>query len=160
MGARGRIKVRSVTPADCRLLWEWANDPEVRAGAFTPEPIPWEEHVAWFQRKTSDPRCAIYVFTDPSDRPMGQVRFDLQPDGSAEVTVSVDRAQRGRGYGTEGVRLACEQILGRAEVGRLVAYIKPHNVASVRMFEHAAFVHEGRTGVKGQEAIQMSRRRA
>lgn len=155
------VKIRSVTDADCRLLWEWVNDPDVRAASFVSDPIPWEEHVNWFRGKRADPNCHIYVVLDQDDRPIGQVRFDIQSDSGGEVIISLHIAwdQRGRGYGGDALRLACEQFFKAARAQPIVAYIKPQNVASIRAFEKAGFLHQGRTWVKGHEAARMVLRR-
>lgn len=155
------LKIRSVTDEDCRLLWEWVNDPDVRASSFESDPIPWEEHVRWFRGKRVDPNCHIYVVLDQDNHPIGQVRFDIQSDSGAEVIISIHiaRDQRGRGYGEDALRLACEHFFKAARTQPIAAYIKPQNVASIRAFEKAGFVHQGRTQVKGHEAVRMILRR-
>ncbi|MEK7218316.1 MAG: UDP-2,4-diacetamido-2,4,6-trideoxy-beta-L-altropyranose hydrolase, partial [Patescibacteria group bacterium] len=45
------LRLRPATVGDGRTLWEWANDPTVRASAFSSDPIPWEEHMQWFGKK-------------------------------------------------------------------------------------------------------------
>lgn len=150
------LQIRPVADEDCRLLWEWANDPSVRALSFQPSSIPWEEHVAWFGRKTADPNCHLYIVTDEAKHPVGQVRFDIQPDGSAETSISISKECRNRGYGTEALRLACHAFYQAVQVTRIVAYCKPQNLASIRVFEKAGFVPRGRELVKGHEATCMS----
>jgi len=50
-----RFRLRRVCEADGRLLWEWANDPTVRRVSFSPEPIPWAQHVNWLKARLEDP---------------------------------------------------------------------------------------------------------
>lgn len=154
------LKIRTVTEDDCRLLWEWVNDPTVRASAFHPDPIPWEAHVAWFRRKRADPNCSMWLIVNQDDRPIGQVRFDRQANGGAEVDLSIALDQRGRGYGGEALRLACAQACDALSVNRVVARVKAGNAASLRAFHAAGFHHCGRNVVNGVEAITMSRDRA
>lgn len=149
-------KIRSETDDDCRLLWQWANDADVRNSSFGSTPIPWEEHVAWFRRKRGDPNCHMYVLSDRNGHPFGQVRFDIRDDGSAEVHISIERDQRGRGLGAEALRLACTRFFTAADVQQIVAHIKPENVPSIRAFEKAGFVHQGMKRVKGHKAVHMS----
>jgi RimJ/RimL family protein N-acetyltransferase len=155
------LRIRSVTDEDCRLLWEWANDPDVRASSFESEPIPWEEHVTWFRAKRADPNCYMYIILDQDDRPIGQVRFDIQSGSNAEAVISIGiaRDQRGRGYGVEALRLACGHFLKATGTKPIVAYIKLQNMASIRAFEKAGFVHHDITRVKGHEAARMILRR-
>lgn len=149
------LKVRYVREEDCRLLWEWVNDPEVRASAFSSEPIAYEEHVDWFRKKRSDPHCTMYLLLDKQDSPLGQVRFDLKGDQSAEIDISIARSQRGKGIGGEAIKLAREELQRTVPVKRVVARIKPTNRASLRLFEKAGFHAEGRASVKGQKAVLM-----
>jgi len=36
------LRLRPVCADDCRMIWEWANDPLVRSQSFANDPIPWE----------------------------------------------------------------------------------------------------------------------
>lgn len=144
-----------VEEGDCELLWEWANDPQVRESSFSPDPIPWEDHVAWFRRKRADPRCHMYIVTDEGGRPVGQVRFDLRADHNAEVDISIAEAERGRGYAVAALRLGCERV--REAGGRtIVAYIKEENTASLRAFSGAGFAFEGLGREKRHPAVRMT----
>lgn len=133
------LRLREAIDEDCRLLWEWANDPVVRAASFRSGPIEWEEHVRWFQDRERAGR-RIYILMDAAQRPIGQVRFDMAAMPEALVDLSVEESLRGRGYGSDGLRLACAH-LAKAVPGALVrALIKPDNVASLRTFERAGFI--------------------
>jgi UDP-2,4-diacetamido-2,4,6-trideoxy-beta-L-altropyranose hydrolase len=61
------------------LLWQWANDPQVRNASFSSGPISWETHVAWFNDKISIPRAEMFIAEDERGIPVGQIRFDLCP---------------------------------------------------------------------------------
>lgn len=150
------LKIRAVVEHDLKLLWEWVNDPVVRASAFHSDPIPWETHVAWFRRKRACPDCHMYLIADPDDRPIGQVRFDIQTDRCADVDISIARDQRGRGYGAEALRLACTRLFDATSVKRVVARVKGENAASLRAFETAGFRPCGREVIHGVEAATMS----
>jgi RimJ/RimL family protein N-acetyltransferase len=150
-----RLKIREAIESDCSLLWTWVNDPDVRASAFQSEPIQWEEHVAWFQRKLGDTMCRICMVEEPEGRVVGQVRFELGVDGAAEVDISIARDRRGRDYGAEALRLACERLLNSAPRTVIRAYIKTSNRASIRAFEKAGFEAFGRQWVNGHEAVCM-----
>lgn len=149
------LKIRSATDEDCRLLWEWVNDPEVRALAFESNPITWEAHIAWFRRKRFGENSYMYVVMDQDDCPIGQVRFDVQADGRAETDISIAREQCGRGYGVEALRIACAHLFRTAPVRWIVAHMKPDNAASIRAFEKAGFVHQGRESTKGVDAVKL-----
>lgn len=146
------LSVRPVTEADSRVLWEWANDPVVRAWAFDASPITWEEHCRWFAGKRANPGCAMYLILRDG-APAGQVRFDVQPDGAAEIDISLAPEARGRGLGAEALERACEafELLGKARV--LIAVVKPDNAASRRVFTRAGFAEQA----SGPHAVRFTR---
>ncbi len=152
----GALKIRPVSNTDCRLLWEWVNEPQVRAFAFRSEAVSWEEHLDWFHKKLADPDCSIFILTDESGVSMGQVRFDMESEKSTEIAVSISTEQRGCGYGTEAIRLACEQLRRQRPITEVIAYIKPDNLPSIRAFQKAGFADRGKKIVRGQEAVWMT----
>ncbi|RLB37248.1 MAG: N-acetyltransferase [Deltaproteobacteria bacterium] len=153
MHLRGeRLRLRAAREEDCRLLWEWANDPEVRSVSFSSDPIPWVHHVQWFKSKLASAYCQILVAIDGNERPVGQVRFDINGK-EAIISVSVDRKFRGKGLGTEMIRLATQQFFNNSDVDVIHAYIKSDNKASVKAFKKAGFEFIGKTDVKGHEAL-------
>ena len=133
------LRIRPVSDLDVRQLWEWVNEPATRASAFRSDPIPWEEHLAWFGRKYTDGQCRMYIVEADGLR-VGQVRFDIDADGRAEVDVSIAAECRGRGYGAEALRLGSSRLFLDTGCTEVVAHIKPDNAASARAFEKAGFV--------------------
>lgn len=165
MAASG-LRLRPAAPGDRRLLWDWANDPEVRALSFSSEPIPWQDHVRWFESKLRSPDCIHYLAFDEHDRPVGQVRFDPierggSPDrGHAEISVSIAREHRGSGFGGPLLRLAAARVFQESEITTLHAFIKHENKVSTRVFEKAGFEPRGQEMVRGHRAGHYVLRRA
>ncbi len=147
------LLVRPAGPGDRRLLWEWANDPEARARSFHPETIAWETHVEWFERRLADPDCVLLVGEDAADRPVGQVRFDLDAAGGAVVSVSVAPGERGRGLGTALLRQGIERLQAAGSGRLLSAFIRPDHLASRKLFERVGFELARRTEVAGHPAL-------
>ena len=148
------IRLRPVQAEDCRMLWEWANDPEVRQASFTSEPIPWERHVQWFASALDNCDCTIYVATQDKDIPIGQVRCDIA-EKEATVSVSLDKNFRNHGYGTIILQKASQQFFQSSHVQVIHAYIKQDNAASVRAFLKAGFEPQGTTVVHGCQAFHL-----
>lgn len=154
------VILRRAGLSDSRTLWTWRNAPDVRATAFTPDPIPWEDHERWFARKLDDPQCLLFIAED--DEPLGQVRFDLDESGTeAEISISVERAQRGRGLGTFLIERGVDAASAAdPDLDTIHAYIKPGNEASVRAFVRAGFAPAGTREVRGTDALHYVWRRA
>jgi UDP-2,4-diacetamido-2,4,6-trideoxy-beta-L-altropyranose hydrolase len=140
------IKLRRTTQDDCRVLWEWANDAEVRHASFSSAPIPWERHVAWFAEKVRDDRCLILIAEDSEGNPLGQIRFDVRPDGECEVDVSVAKSVRGYGLASELIDKGVQSAFRERRCARVHARVKPANLASLRAFEKADFKCVGGQG--------------
>ena len=148
------LKLRPVRQEDCHLLWEWRNDPAVRAASFCTEPIPWEDHVAWFRTKLSDSSCYHYILLSDEGLPVGQVRFDTS-GGEAEINISIASDFRHSGYGANGIRIGSERLFQETAIARIYAHVKPSNDTSIHAFSKAGYETAGTRAVKGHKALQM-----
>jgi len=170
------LRLRAATTDDCRRVWDWANDPGVRAVSFTSDPIPWEQHTAWFTRKLADANTRLWIagapVSDPAlsdsrvpnaesetGAPLGQVRFDLERS-IATISVSLDAARRGKNLGALLIWSACQKLFRESAVETIHALIKPDNTASIRAFEKAGFESAGQTEVKGCAALRFELKRS
>ncbi|MBD2703684.1 GNAT family N-acetyltransferase [Spirosoma sp. BT702] len=138
---------RTAQPADSRLYFAWANDPDTRKWSFNSTPISLETHTAWFTRKLTDPNTLLFLFFDEAKQPVGQVRFERKsvadmPD-EIIISTSVDARQRGKGYATQLISQGCAICRKQWGVVTIHAYIKPENQASIRAFERAGFKLSG-----------------
>ena len=138
--SKTNIVIREAKVADMRLFFEWANDPVVRQMAFHSEPIPWDNHVVWFRRKL-DSNAALLLLGYHGGRPVGQVRFDITNDGSAEIDISVDKEFRGKGLGKLMLVSAIEYASKKMNVSEFISEVKEENLSSQRLFMSAGFVH-------------------
>lgn len=148
-----QLDLRPAATADCRLVWEWANTPEVRAASFRSEPIPWDAHVAWFNRLLASPASQLFL-ASLDGIPVGQIRFEPALNG-AVVSVGLAPGQRGRGLGPALIRAGCERHFATSATGRINAYTRPENQASVRAFEKAGFACLGRASLGTGPAIHL-----
>jgi UDP-2,4-diacetamido-2,4,6-trideoxy-beta-L-altropyranose hydrolase len=149
------LRIRPARENDSQLLWEWANEPQVRAASFSSAPIPWVTHVAWFTEKLRQDECHIFIAEDDEGRPIGQIRFNSRIDGDAEIDVSIAKAWRGRGFAVPLIRQAARLVLNGGGHARLHAFVKPENVASVKAFEKGGFERIGIDQVQGNAAIHL-----
>lgn len=159
MHLRGeRLRLRAAREEDCGLLWEWANDPEVRSVSFSSDPIPWEHHVQWFKSRLASAHCQILIAIDGNESPVGQARFDINGK-EAIISIGVDRKFRSKGLGTEMIRLAVQQLFNGSDVDVVHAHIKPDNEASIKAFKKAGFEFLSKIDVKGHKALHFILRR-
>lgn len=131
--------LRDATMADMDLLFEWANELSVRKNSFSTEEITYEEHQRWYSEllERKDSRQYIYVF-DGED--VGQARITIHGE-EAEIGYSICAERRGMGHGKNLLQLLYNQVRKDfPEVEKLVAKVKPGNIASQRAFLDVGYV--------------------
>lgn len=146
------IELRPAEANDCRQIWEWANDPVVRAMSFSGEPIAWDAHQRWFDRQLTDSDCRLWIAEDESGNPLGQLRFQQQ-ERRAVVSISLASQARGRGLAAAVLIRGTQRLFSEPSVEAIDAYIKPENGSSVVAFEQAGFVSCESAIVAGCEAL-------
>ena len=150
----GTLRLRQVDQGDCRLLWEWINDPLVRASSFSSENIPWDEHCEWLSSRLVDPHALLYLATDEGDIPVGHVRYRIE---GTRAVISIDMGPqfRGRGLGSHALELALKELdrhFGHLSSRLCKARCQPDNQASMRLFANANFELRGTEAVRNQPA--------
>ena len=125
---------------DAALLLEWRNDPATRAASRSTGAVQLEDHLDWLYRVLADAARTLFVVEHVGE-PVGTVRFDRSSAGMWEVSVTLAPQARGRGL-AEHV-LACAEEAWRRGSPRsaaLLAFVRPENTASERLFAAAGYV--------------------
>jgi UDP-2,4-diacetamido-2,4,6-trideoxy-beta-L-altropyranose hydrolase len=149
--AGNRLRLRLAKTEDCKQVFTWANDPETRSVSFSTEPISWETHVEWFTASLTNPLRLFFIAVTAEDKPVGQIRFDSNGAG-ATLSISIDPACRGQGYGKELVLLGVRKAFSDTEIQAIHAYVKAENAASAKLFEGTGFSELPEETLKGQTA--------
>jgi UDP-2,4-diacetamido-2,4,6-trideoxy-beta-L-altropyranose hydrolase len=148
------LKLRRAVEADCKIVWEWSNEPEVRSISFSTDNIPWETHKKWFFFQITDPNCIFLIASNGDGNLIGQIRYDIR-ESDAVISVSIDKEYRGLGYGQEIIALGCETMFTQLPIKTINAYIKENNIRSICVFTRAGFINKGITINQGQRAIHL-----
>lgn len=135
------LYLREATDSDMDLLFEWANDKDVRKNSFNSEPIPYENHVKWFNRIMSDDTVLQFIMCDRNE-PIGQIRLNIEGD-RAYIGYSISPDRRGQGFGERMLKLTIgkvkEENAKNHNIKTLVGQVKYENPASARAFEKCGF---------------------
>jgi UDP-2,4-diacetamido-2,4,6-trideoxy-beta-L-altropyranose hydrolase len=131
--AAPRLTLRRAGAADVRLYYDWAGDAQVRVQSLNSDPIPFEQHQAWFERRVASADSVLLVAELPARGPVGQVRFD-QFEGGWRIGFSLGAPWRGQGLAAPMLAAAIECLAHSAPQARLVAQVKQHNLASSKAF--------------------------
>jgi spore coat polysaccharide biosynthesis predicted glycosyltransferase SpsG/L-amino acid N-acyltransferase YncA len=148
-----QLVVRPVCQNDERMLWRWANDPEVRRRSFSSEPIAWEEHRRWFA-DGADSRRLHLMAEDDGGQLVGHVRFEQDDDG-LEVSTSVAPDARAQGVGAPMLVAALREALARRGPQQLHAWVRPDHAASLEVFQTAGFRLAGHGERRGVAAVHL-----
>lgn len=145
------LQFRPAGPNDCRRVWEWSNDPAVRAASFTPDPIPWEQHEAWFRSRIESSETRFWIVETDLGHPVSQVRIERGESGWV-ISLSLINTFRKKGLGAAIIRKATDRFFAETQAGQINAYIKQDNAASCRSFFEAGYQPVGTIQMRGQAA--------
>lgn len=143
--------LRPINKEDCYRIWEWANDPDVRAFSFDHSPISLQDHKKWFFNKINDKNCIFFIVA-LSTTPIAQLRFDLEGN-SAKISYMIEKHFRGKGYGEQILRTACRYLFRRSVIDSIHAYVLVSNSISIKTFRKAGFHYLSTTIMHNREAI-------
>lgn len=150
-----QVSLRPAEEEDCEVLWRWRNEESTRKWSFNSNYIPYEEHKNWFLSKLNRADSEILIVSDEHKKKIGQARFDINPDGSAEVDISIIVRERNKGYASAALRLACQYVLKKFNIARVIVHIREENKASISAFTKAGFINKGSLDCKGQKTVEM-----
>ena len=135
--------LRLASVDDEQLLLDWANDPDVRAQAFSSDLISKSTHAVWFQNKIADvENCYLFIAVAPNGTPMGQVRFDrvVPIMEKWNIDYSLGHAFRGNRLARTFLAKAFNEVTIRCGSSTtFVAQVKSGNEASVKTFQTLGF---------------------
>ena len=137
---RGTKLYRSATRADAARWREIRNDIEALFWSGNKRPIQPDEHQAWMTRVLHDPHhvLSVHAWRDQIVDAYGRIQIETQ----AEVSLGVSEISRRQGIGA-GMLQHLEQEAQALGVERLVAYVHPSNIASMRTFMRQGYVLGG-----------------
>jgi RimJ/RimL family protein N-acetyltransferase len=134
----GDIQLRRARLEDADMILRWRNDPAARTASRTTHEIHPDEHKRWLERRLGDRDSELLIVED-CGRPIGQVRLDRTSPDSLEVSIAIDRSQRGRGLARQVLLAAINRGRSMPGVTEITAEIHPANERSQRAFRSAGF---------------------
>lgn len=135
----GYLQLAPAREDQAKLVYEWANEEETRRQSFSTEKIPWETHAKWYADSLTGEKRKLYICYHGEDA-VGLFRIDFVKENGAEISYSIAKPYRHRGYGLEMLRTG-ERFLQKAFPGldTLYARVKAENEPSCRIFEKLGY---------------------
>lgn len=141
------ITYREAKLEDARYVYDLNSDVVARKHSFSQGEFSFDHHLSWFQKEMNNKDHSFYIVLDNLEQKVGVVRIQLS--GSfAVISINIDPATRGRGYGLISIRTISRQVTKNMSKP-LLAYIKPSNYPSLRVFEKAGYQKTGETKING-----------
>lgn len=142
------VRLKKASWEDLDFLFQLRNDPEVRNNSFHNQPIPIEKHREWFDRKLKEESCKMFVLESVKEQ-LGQVRIEnrienLQSRNVWQISYSIIRGYRGKGYGEEMLRLL-ELKLGNNNMV-LTGEVRQGNIQSQKVFRKLGYLEMKQEG--------------
>ena len=136
-----KVYLRKAGWADVDLLFEWANDREVRNNSFNTIDIIYDDHKQWFENCMLNKDVDIYICCLDDDS-VGQIRLNYN-DKNAVISYSIAKQFRGQGFGRTIIKLIeAEVVINHLDIMFLSGSVKSENIASQRIFEENGFEKE------------------
>ena len=147
------LLLRNVIANDKEMIFKWINDKTTRENSFNRQPIDFETHSAWFDKKMKDTN-AVYFIGEINFQPIGLVRFDKENENSALVGVLIDKDFRGKDLSAKLLQRACAEYFKTTNQQNIIAQIKEDNVTSIKSFLKAGFIFDKTLEINGVSALQ------
>ncbi len=136
------LNLRPAVKEDAAILFEWANETQVRANSLNSEPIKWDNHVSWLNSRLASDTTFIYIMKWNGE-PVGQVRYDDAGE-FLDIDYSISAAFRGVGLGDIIIAHSLPIARKHLSPGKLVrAIVKDANKPSLKVFINNNFNHAG-----------------
>ncbi len=147
------IYFRWATPADADQEYlGWLHDPEVlRWLSFPSHRL--TDLRAYIRSQVNNRRVAFFIIherplllmTSPkTDRRIGTLKLVKEKNGTATLGLILGRS-RGRGFGVEAIKLACQFALEHWGIRQVECGIHAENSRSIRAFEKSGFTIRPKT---------------
>ena len=159
------LHIREALASDMDLLFHWVNDAEVRENSFSSKPIDYDQHTKWFIKKQNSSNSKIFILSDNTGFPLGQIRADRFaqdniPSASsytefAVLDYSLDKAFRGLGLGAKLFELGLEKIYQTWPGIILIAHVKDCNSSSIALLKAQKFLLTGDYKVSGSSSWKL-----
>lgn len=135
MATINSYKLVNATDDDCNLLFQWANDREVRLNSFNSEPIEYDEHIKWFNNKLQSKDSIIYIFKVYNEN-VGLIRLDKIQNNTYLINYSIAKEHRGKGYAI----VLLNTIKQKYKSSLLIGKVKKENTASIKAFIKSEYI--------------------
>lgn len=138
--ATPRLRCRDIHNEDIEDLFKWKNDELSVKMSQSQRSVSWDEHVSWVNAALADDNKHFFLFEDAgSGEKIGVVRFDIDGDAVATVSINLAPEARGRALSKTCLAMGVDAFVNHRRCKIILAHIRPDNRASRRIFSAVGF---------------------
>ncbi|ANZ40137.1 hypothetical protein BBK82_33000 [Lentzea guizhouensis] len=142
-----RVRLAAISDDDLPVIAPWWSDAEFARLASDDPVLPQrvDELRNWFL-STDRWRITTGIRLTDDDTLIGFLKLTVTswPHRHGEIGLGIGEPEhRGRGYGTEAVRLGIDCAFRELNLHRLQLTVFSYNTSAIRMYERLGFTHEG-----------------
>lgn len=146
------VKLTAAEPGDHEIMARWSNDPIFMQRAYSGPayPIPANQYLEWDKNFSCNGanEAEFRVRTVEDSRLVGSVKLHSisWTDRKASLSIAIgDEADRGKGYGSEAIRLILRYAFEELNLNRVSLWVFEYNHRAMKLYEKVGFKHEGRS---------------
>nr|WP_241032998.1 UDP-4-amino-4,6-dideoxy-N-acetyl-beta-L-altrosamine N-acetyltransferase [Pseudomonas chengduensis] len=141
-GAADFGSIRSMKVEDIELILAWRNHPDVRRFMFSQSEISIDEHRAWYDKSSADPRRNLLIYEE-KDIPLGFVNVrEVSGGGIADWSFHVSPSAP-RGTGTRLGLSVLDYSFNVLRLHKVCGQILEYNERSIKLHRRLGFAQEG-----------------
>ena len=145
-----RLILRRVRPDDAGQLFEWVNDLLTRRNSLHSNPISFDDHMDWFNKKLDTSDATLFIL-ELDGVPCGHIRYELEELNDILLSFLVAPSFRGMGMGQKLIELSRNEVFSHWTGRRIKAVALIENLASSRILQKTGFVCESQEVFSGRE---------
>lgn len=142
-----KITLRPIEVADVDALLPWVNDPEVTRTLLIYRPMNREAEIEFIERMTkSEQDVVLGIVVKATDRLIGAAGLNQVDMRSRQCQFGIfigDKAEWGKGYGTEATRLMTDFAFATLNLNRVWLHVTAENTAGIKAYERVGYRREG-----------------
>ena len=130
--------LRPVTADDAHLLFEWRNQPHIRAASLNTVPLDWNAHIAWVNTAAKQQHGAWWVYSE-GGRPLGHVNARPSQGGVWRWGFYIGAPDAPKGAGQRMLARALGALFARTDCLAIEAEVRADNPRSVALHHRLGF---------------------
>jgi RimJ/RimL family protein N-acetyltransferase len=126
-----------------RDLFDLANDEQTALLSSHWEPLEWENHCEWFDKRMKDENFLVMIIA-PQGKFLGHVDLKRinQQHKHAEIAIAMNQQPRGKGIGTRALKEMVQIGFDALNLNKIYTYTRSDNIPAIKAYEKAGFQKE------------------